>query len=144
MPTSYAVLDSGILLATVQTEAFSEQAKALIARFAQEQVQMLAPTLLNYELVAVVRKWVYRKMVTTEQAKLALETLLRYPVTTVVDTALLHRAYELATQFDRPTAYDAQYLAVAERYQCDFWTADERLFNAVTAKLSFVHWLGHD
>jgi predicted nucleic acid-binding protein len=62
---------------------------------------------------------------------------------TVADTALLKRAYELATQFDRPTAYDSQYLAVAERYQCDFWTADERLFNAVTASLPKVRWLGN-
>jgi predicted nucleic acid-binding protein len=130
MPTSYAVLDSGILLATVQTETYTEQAKVLFTRLTQEQTQIVAPTLLSYELVAVTRK-----LATPEQAKLALKTLLYYPLTTIVDAALLQRAYELATQFDRLTAYDAQYLAVAERYHCDFWTADERLFNAVTASL---------
>lgn len=60
-----------------------------------------------------------------------------------VSDALLLRAYELATQLSRPTAYDAQYLAVAERFQCDFWTADERLFNAVSNSLTWVKWLGN-
>ena len=48
----------------------------------------------------------------------------------------------LATRFNRPTAYDAKYLALAEMMNCEFWTADERLFNAVRDELSWVRWLG--
>jgi predicted nucleic acid-binding protein len=143
MPTSYAVLDSGVLLATVQTELYTEHAKVLIGRLAQGEVQMIAPLLLRYELVSVARKWVYRELTTPDKAKTALDTLLRYPVSTVVDDGLLLRAYELASEYDRPTAYDAQYLAVSEHYQCDFWTADERLFNAVNRKFPRVYWLGN-
>ena len=143
MPTSYAVLDSGILLATVQTEPYTEHAKTLINQFAQRETELIAPTLLFYELVAVARKWVYRELTTSEKAKAALDTLLRYPITTFVDDALLHRAYELATEYNRPTAYDAQYLALAERYQCEFWTADERLYNAVNGKFPQILWLGN-
>jgi predicted nucleic acid-binding protein len=47
-----------------------------------------------------------------------------------------------ATRFNRPAAYDAHYLALAEMMNCEFWTADERLFNAVRDKLSWVRWLG--
>jgi predicted nucleic acid-binding protein len=32
---------------------------------------------------------------------------------------------------------------VAERLNCDFWTADERLFNAVQESLNWVKWVGH-
>ena len=39
MPTSYAVLDSGTLLTTVQTEPYTKHAKTLIAHLAQNQVQ---------------------------------------------------------------------------------------------------------
>ncbi len=94
-------------------------------------------------MVAVARKWVYRELTTPEKANTALDTLLRYPVITVVDDALLRRAYELATKYNRPTAYDAQYLAVAERYQCDFWTADERLYHAVNGNFPRVYWVGN-
>lgn len=142
MPISYVVLDSGILLGTVQTEAYTEQAKALITYLAQAQSQMVAPVLLRYELVAVARKWVYRNLTTPDAAARALNTLLHYPVTLHFDEALLKRGYELATEYNRPTAYDAQYLAVAERYECDFWTADERLFNSVDGKFPRIHWIG--
>lgn len=143
MATSFTVLDSGILLTTVQTEPYTEQAKALIAHLAQAQSQMIAPVLLHYELVAVARKWVYRDLATQQEADNALQVLLRYPVMLHIDNALLRRGYELATEYNRPTAYDAQYLAVAERFQCDFWTADERLFNSVSGKFPHIHWLGN-
>jgi predicted nucleic acid-binding protein len=48
----------------------------------------------------------------------------------------------LATRFNRPATYDAHYLALAEMMDCEFWTADERLFNAVRDELSWARWLG--
>ena len=143
MPTSYAVLDSGILLATVQTEAYTQHAKTLLKRLGEQNIQFAAPTLLRYELVAVTRKWVYRELATPEEAQTALDTLLSYPVELYFDEALLKRGYELATEHNRPTAYDAQYLAVAERLSCEFWSADERLFNAVKDRFTSICWLGN-
>ncbi len=49
---------------------------------------------------------------------------------------------ELAERFRRPATYDPHYLALAEREGCEFWTADERLWNAVKADLPWVRWLG--
>jgi len=51
---------------------------------------------------------------------------------------LHERAWLLAEKLNRPTAYDAHYLALAELLQCDFWTADRRLYNAA-ATLPWVH-----
>ena len=48
----------------------------------------------------------------------------------------------LATRFNRPAAYDAHYLALAEMMNCEFWTADRRLFNVVKDELPWVRWLG--
>lgn len=143
MPNSYAVLDSGILLATVQNEQYTQHAKTLIARLAEDNVEIAAPSLLRYELVAVTRKWVYRKLATPQEARLALEVVLNYPVVLHFDDALLRRGWELAAQYNRPTAYDAQYLAVSERLGCDLWTADERLFNAVNGQFPRIQWLGN-
>jgi predicted nucleic acid-binding protein len=143
MPTSYTVLDSGILLTTVQTERFTKRARELLRTLAdQEGVEFAAPTLIRYELVAVTRKWVHRGLATPEAAQIILNTLLAYPITLFFDPALLQRGYELATMYNRPTAYDAQYLAVAERLSCDFWTADERLYNAVKDHFVHIHWIG--
>ena len=72
-----------------------------------------------------------------------LSQLLVYPVDLHEDTALLTEAYDLAVRFNRPRAYDTQYMALAERLHCEFWTADERLFNVVGKELNWIRWLGH-
>jgi predicted nucleic acid-binding protein len=38
--------------------------------------------------------------------------------------------------------YDTHYLVLAEYLACEFWTADERLANAVRGELPWVRWLG--
>lgn len=143
MATSYTVLDSGVLLATVQLEILTDAAIALMNALGETESQIIAPSLLHYEIVAVVRKWVYRGLTSPENANAALSTLLHYPVRTVMDEALLRRAYDLANIHNRPAAYDSQYLVVAERYECDFWTTDERLYNAVSSQFPRIFWLGN-
>ncbi len=53
---SWVVSDSGILLASVLKETYSAQAKALLKQWHTDKVQIAAPALLKYELVAVQRK----------------------------------------------------------------------------------------
>lgn len=48
------------------------------------------------------------------------------------------RAWQLAVGFNQPRAYDAHYLAVAEREGCELWTTDRRLYNAVQPDLPWV------
>lgn len=139
---SQVVLDSGIFIASIYVETFTPQAKGLLQQLKEAKTVLNAPSLLRYELIAVSRKAVYQGRVTAEQGRIARDQLLTYPVTLHFDDDLLKRGYELAEEFNRPTAYDAQYLALAERLSCEFWTADERLFNAVNAKLTKVRWLG--
>ena len=135
------VLDSGIFIAGIYPEALTVQAKGLLQQLQTEQAALHAPYLLRYELIAVSRKAVYQKRVTAEEGLIARDQLLSYPVTLHFDVGLLKRAYELAEIYNRPTAYDAQYLALAERLSCDFWTADERMFNAVYAQFPGIRWL---
>jgi predicted nucleic acid-binding protein len=86
---------------------------------------------------------VYQQRINHEQGRAMLARLLQYPVDFHEDDALLKSAYELADEFNRPRAYDAQYLALAKRLSCEFWTADERMFNAVKDGFADVRWLGN-
>jgi predicted nucleic acid-binding protein len=130
---SQVVADSGIFLATVLAESLSEKADQLLQQWDQQQLQVAAPVLLQYEIIAVMRKHVYREVLTAAEAAAKRDVLLMVARTIrfEVDEELLRRAY------------DSQYLALAERFGCDFWTADERLYNAVYQDLPWVHWLGH-
>jgi predicted nucleic acid-binding protein len=141
--TAWVVADSGIFIATALVETYSWQAEVLLRTWREQGVQVAAPTLFRYEIVAVMRKSVYRGHVSMAQGLNGRDALLEYPVQLLMDDTLLKRGYELATQYNRPTAYDAQYVAVAERLGCEFWTADERLFNTLKGSLSWVKWLGH-
>ncbi len=60
-----------------------------------------------------------------------------------LDDSLAIRAIELAHRFHLPAAYDAQYLALAEREGCDFWTADQRLRNTVQGAVGVGAVAGH-
>lgn len=140
---SQVVLDSSIFIASVYVEKLTTEAKGLLVWLKDTLTILNAPTLLRYELIAVSRKAVYQARVTPEQGLIARDQLLSYPVMLHFDDSLLKRGYELAAEFNRPTAYDAQYLALAERLSCDFWTADERMFNAVNGKVSTIRWLGN-
>jgi predicted nucleic acid-binding protein len=136
------VIDSSILIASVFVETFTERAKALLLHWQQHNIQLAAPRLFHYEIIAVARKAASQERITAQEAVAARDYMLSYPVDTHIDIALLKRAYDFAVQFNRPTAYDSQYLAVAERLQCDFWTADEKLFNAIHRQLDWVKWVG--
>jgi predicted nucleic acid-binding protein len=139
----WVVADSGILLSSVLPEPLSSTAKALLRLWLREGIEIAAPTLFRYELVAVIRKNVARGIISASEAVISRDFVLEYSVQLFMDDDLLRRGYELAARFNRPTAYDTQYLAVAERLNCEFWTADERLYNAVHNDLNWVKWLGN-
>lgn len=136
------VLDSGILIASVFIETLTPQAKNLLKQLQSSNTILNAPSLLRYECVAVVRKAVYQQRITPDEGLRVRDVLLSYPITLHFDDALLKSGYELAAKYNRPTAYDAQYLALRERLSCDFWTTDERLFNAVSNLMPQIKWLG--
>jgi predicted nucleic acid-binding protein len=123
-------------------EILTPQAQALVGFWQNNQYQYAAPVLFSYELTSVARKAVAQKRLTVSEGRIVRDKMLEFPVQLHFDDALLKRAYDLAEQLNRPSAYDAQYLALAERLGCDFWTADEKLFNAVGAALASVRWLG--
>lgn len=139
--TSWVVADSSIFLASIFQESLTPKATAIIKFWATTRVNVAAPTLFQYEIIAVLRKHVYQGNITLQESVKGRDILLSQPIQFLFDDDLIRRAYDLSTRFNRPTAYDSQYLAVAERLGCEFWTVDERLYNAVANDLSWVKWL---
>ena len=48
------------------------------------------------------------------------------------------RALELSRELKLPAAYDAHYLALAESEGVDFFTSDQRLYNAAKNRVSWI------
>lgn len=140
--TSWVVADSNIYLATIIPDLQTERADALIAHWIVQDYTIAAPYLFRYEVMSVVRKHVARETLTDDEGRQALSNLLAQPIQYFADDDLLNRAYELAKLHDRPAGYDSVYLALAERLNCEYWTADLRLFNAINRVFKPIRWLG--
>lgn len=136
------ILDANVYLADWLVDDFSEHAKAILSTCHEGKITLHAPQLLYYEFTAVVRKSAARGRLRHLSPDKILNELLRIDVILHFDKDLMRRAFAIATELNLPTAYDSQYLALAERLDCDFWTTDQRLVAATSATNLRVKWLG--
>jgi predicted nucleic acid-binding protein len=137
------VIDANILIAfALGDEPLHTEAKQVLSFWKTTNENLITPRLFRSEITAVMRKAVYQERISYNEGRKMLNQLLAYPVKFYEDELLLQTAYELAEYFKRPRAYDTQYMALAQRFACQFWTADERMFNAVSGQFSNIRWLG--
>ena len=83
-----------------------------------------------------------QKEITADEAEQALRTIHGLRVEIIdEDDELSLRALELAGKLGQSKAYDAFYLALAEKLVVEFWTGDERLANRCRRdlKLNWIH-----
>lgn len=138
---SLVCVDAGIFIKVLLKESLSERARALWGRWAEE-VRVVAPTLFAFEVTSLLRKQAYRGLITPEEGEEPFALSQEAAVTLVRREGLHRHAWEMAKRLNRPAAYDAHHLALPEMLGCEFWTADERLYNAVKDELPWVRWIG--
>jgi len=103
-----------------------------------ERARLVAPTLLWYEVVNALRRAVALGARTADSAARMFAETQSLPIEIHGDGALHERALELAGRFSLPAAYDAHYLALAERFGAPLWTTDRCLAKAVGDSLPEV------
>ncbi len=137
------VVDTSIVLKWVLDEPDSATALALLTRWVNEGTLIQAPALLTYEVANALFQRVRKREMTAEKAGQALEDVLlpELELNFLEYTELSKRALTLAQQYNLPATYDAHYMALAEYKQCEYWTADTRLWNAVGDKLPWIRLL---
>jgi predicted nucleic acid-binding protein len=88
---------------------------------------LVAPALLDCEVLAVLRKLVLRKEIRDDRASAALEDLALWPIHRLTATSLLREAWSLRHNL---SPYDAFYVAAARLYDAQVLTADGPLARA--------------
>jgi predicted nucleic acid-binding protein len=139
---SYWVVDANLAVNTALN--LSEKLERFWKHINQEQITPCAPRLWMSETTSAVRAYLARKQINAEEAEQALHTIHALRVEIIdEDKALCQRAFELAGMLGQSKTYDAFYLAVAEKMDAEFWTADERLRNRCRDDLGleWVHWI---
>ena len=109
----------------------------------QNNQRLCAPDLWVAEATSGIQRFVYLKMITAEEGKEAIETLFSFSIRTIpLDINLCHKAFEWARRLQQVKIYDSMYLALTEREQAEFWTADKRLVNGAKQKgFEQIHWI---
>ena len=88
---------------------------------------ILAPALLDVEVLSVLRRAVLGRQLAEQRAWLALEDLLAWPIDRIAHTALLREAWQ---HRHNVRAYDAFYVAAARLYDASLLTTDGPLTRA--------------
>ena len=141
MQEGMVCLDASLALKLVVVEEDSARARSLWRAWATKGVEVVAPGLFVFECASALSRMVVRGDLEDVLARTALGLLLAIPVSLRAPEGLVERAWDLARELDRPTAYDSFYLGVAELLDIECWTADRRLFNAVHEKKVWVRHL---
>ena len=123
-------------------EEYADKATLILTRFAQGQVELLAPDHIRYEVPSAITVATRgrKPRITQEQGKEAIEEFLALGLKTVSDGELILMAYLLVHQYGC-ALYDALYLALAQRLTLPFVTADHKLYQRVK-HLPDVLWIG--
>jgi predicted nucleic acid-binding protein len=107
-------------------------------RWLEDGIEFVAPPFFRVETTSVLRNKVFLNVISAERGEITFEKLRRLGVRIVDLPDLQQTAWEIARALNRPEGYDAQYLALAQRQSCEFWTSDRRLFNTVSPHLPWV------
>jgi predicted nucleic acid-binding protein len=135
-------VDASVIVKLLTPESGSTEALSWLASHAGEQ--FLAPASLPAEVGSALRTKMRRAEMSVAQCTEALGLLNRLAIQYTWDWDLLERAFNLAVELDQPTVYDTLYLALAEKQQCELWTADMGFVRAASPGYPFVKALTSD
>jgi len=136
------VVDASLAAMWAIPEEYTPRALELADRWIRTETRLLAPCLLIAEVTNALYKRVLRNELTLATAQRALDIVLAFAIDIREEPGLAGRAMEWASTLRQLAAYDGQYLALAERYGCELWTGDRRLFQAASPIARWVRWIG--
>ncbi len=139
MTDKISCVDANFVVKLVTNPSETSPYLILWDQWEQNQTQIISPTLLCYEVTNVFHRMRRAGQLLDAEAQQSLNNALNLPIRFYGDRQLHQQAVEIAQQFNLPAAYDAHYLALAQRFQADFYTGDKRLFNKVHSTLSWIH-----
>jgi len=135
-------IDASVVLKWYLTdEEYGEKALNLLTKYISNELDFLAPSLLEYEVVNGLIIAQKRGRIKEEKILLAIDGFMDLNIKLKDFSQLYPRALYYCKIYNR-SVYDASYLAIAESEGIAMITDDKRLYNAVKKDLKWVKWLG--
>jgi len=138
------VVDASIVVNLLLTQAYSTQAERYLESWKSGGEMLYAPGHWYAEVVSALRFAVYRRKLNSEDAQLLIDVLPELGVRALEPTLdLLKSSLRWAERLGQSKAYDAQYVALAERLGAELWSADQRLVHVLKEQgVAWAHWVG--
>jgi predicted nucleic acid-binding protein len=122
------VVDASVAVEYLVTLSLTREAQALFRGVVERDLELWAPDLLCAGALSALRKLLRVRAITASEAQTSLGRLIRLPFIATGTAPFLPRAWELR---DRVTPYDGRYVALAEKLNAPFVTAERRLVSAL-------------
>lgn len=134
-------VDCSVAIKWFVVEPFSAEAARILTAGRAGALTLHGPDLLCAEMGNIAWKKRLIQGVAAADAQQIIDDFCTIPFTPTSCAHLLTDAYRLAVTH-RQSAYDSFYLALSDRLQCPFVTADQRLYNAVGPAFPRMIWIG--
>lgn len=128
-------VDASIIIKWVIPERDSEQALDLLANLADRGAIFVEPALLLYEVPSAILRKVAKGQMSADEADEAFakfQFLATRMSVSAEDRQRVQRAWTIASEHGLSRIYDSVYVALAEEFGADCWTADAKLHRAIS------------
>jgi predicted nucleic acid-binding protein len=142
MPNSSPLCVDASIVVRLVTVASPHPVVDAWRQWLREGRRLVAPRLLCYEVTNALHQARRAGLLDDVTATAAIRVAFAQPIDLYDDEFVHEHALVLARRFNRPASYDSHYLALAEHLGIEFWTLDQRLYNAVHHQLPWVHFAG--
>jgi predicted nucleic acid-binding protein len=131
------VIDSSVAIKWVLAEQDDAIARRLRDDFRKGVHELLTPEVFHIEVAHTLTRTERQGRITTGQAVALWTDVMTTPPHFHSSFPLAVRAIDISSQM-RDGVYDCLYVALAEREQCEFVTADDKLVKNLQAKFPFI------
>lgn len=125
------ILDASVALKLLLEEQGAEAVEEQFDSWRAQGTEVCVPILFFSEVMNGIQRRVHRRLLTEAEGDQVLEALKLLRATPLPTPLPFEQAWGLAKTYNLSTTYDAEYLALAQREGCDFWTVDQNLLNVL-------------
>jgi len=134
-------IDASFLLKLFLPENKSDEAEMLWKAWVGDHVEIMAPTLIMFELPSVIRNKVFRGILTEREGGEIINLLNQLDISLIYTEEFLDIAWEIGIILNTPNLYDCFYIALPKLLRIPLWTADKKLFQSAKKEFPFVNLL---
>lgn len=138
--TSWPVcVDASLVLRMALGGPYRQEVRAQWGQWIEDEVELIAPPLFGFEVTSTIWQYVFHQRVSPEEGWHIFQDIFEQGIKFEYPSDLHKQAWQVARRFNLHAAYDAHYVALAQHYNCEFWTMDTKVYNALRSELSWVH-----